>query len=166
MSWFTAPPTAMQGKLNSWETHLLKHILSIQAVLFTHLGTDLCYLMLIHKSGLILSRRVHRKPDLYTQKHPLQLRMMLDENVLGKYLLVFRHFCWPAPRVLKEYIISSIHSCVHALRSLTKGKPFLPLPLALLLFPPGTSAAFPHLPPARTSPLSSVACSEFSSCHL
>lgn len=145
MPWFTAPPTAMQGKLNSWETHLLKHILSIQPVLFTHLGTDLCYLMLIHKSGLISSRQVLRKPDLYTQNHPLQLRMMLEENVLDKYLLVFRHFHWPAPRVLTKYISFS-HSCVYALHSLTKGKPFLPLPLAFLLSPQDQLCIPPSLP--------------------
>lgn len=118
----------------------------MQPVCVTHLGTDLCYLMLIHKSGLILSRRVLRKPNLYTQNHPLQLRMMLEENVLDKYLLVFRHFHWPALRVLTEYIIIFSHSCIRALHSLTKGKPFLSLPLALLLFPQGPALHSPISP--------------------
>lgn len=91
---------------------------------------------------------------------------MLEENVLDKYLLVFRHFHWPALRVLTEYIIIFSHSCVCALHSLTKGKPFLPLPLVLLLFPQGPALHFPISPPAKTSHLSSVVCCEFFSCYL
>lgn len=159
-------PNCHAGEAELIETHLLKHILFIQPVLFTHLGTDLCYLMLIHKSGLISSRQVLRKPDLYTQNHPLQLRMMLEENVLDKYLLVFRHFHWPAPRVLTKYIISFSHSCVYALHSLTKGKPFLPLPLAFLLSPPRPALHSAISPPAKASHLSSVVCCEVPSYHL
>lgn len=72
--------------------------------------------------------------------------MMLEENVLDKYLLVFRHFHWPALRVLTEYIIIFSHSCIRALQSLTKGKPFLSLPLALLLFPQGAALHSPISP--------------------